>query len=164
MSHLIDFYLNYIVTLWLGNELLALGMNGPDRGWVNYTGRDFAGNNPNPAPTAPEIGTSYTQDNKGRWIIKDPDGICVKTKGLFIRGYDYGESVFFKNAYAFLSEKRNTSEIPAGLHPRQAALLETMRGYHFVHVENRTGFDPNVHLYNTKSYRERVKHFKGNTN
>ena len=163
MPQLIDFFLNYIVTMYLGNELIALGMNGPNPGWVNSTGADFGGNNPNPVPTGQGVRMPYIQDTLGRWLIRDSEGVCLKTRGRFIRGYDYGKSEFFKNASTFLGEKRSASEIPAGLHPTQEFMIKTLRHYHCVHVEGQTAFNPDIHKYNTGSFRNWLNTFEGNT-
>lgn len=163
MYYLINISLNYIVPLGLSNELLALGMNGPDRGWVNQTGADFNRNNPNPTPTVPEGDGPYRRNNQGEWVINDPDGVVIKTKGFFIRGYNYGPSPFYKSAYALLSEKRIGSEIPTGLVGPQKVFVETARVYHFAHVEGRGTFDKDRHSYNTEPFRRWFKNFDGNT-
>jgi hypothetical protein len=150
--------LNYIVPLYLGNELLAFGMNGPNSGWVNKTGADF---NRNPAPTVPEVNPSYRTDNQGHWVIDDPDDVVIRTKGYYIRGFNYGPSPFYRHAYALLSEKRVGSEIPAGLNEPQKSWLQMFSVHYFKDIEGRGEFNPDRHSYNTQAFRTYLKNYDG---
>jgi len=150
-----------LIALYLGNEVLVFGMSGPSGGWVNYTGADYSGGNSNP-PT-PVTDVPYRVNDNGSWVIDDPENVSLKTKGIFIRGYNYGPSKFYRNAYALLSEKRTASEIPAALNAPQKNYLEMMRLYHFTYVEARGSFNPSIHKYNTESFRQWLKSYNGST-
>lgn len=141
----------YIIPLFLGNQLLTLGMSQPITGWNHYTGGDQGnsggrgnggggpGKRPDPITLANTPNPFYTYNNAtGIFTINDPTGVINSTNGRFDPNHTYPRAPFFRNAERFLSNNRDeyVTLIPRNLDPVQLRFLQDMREHHYHTIEH----------------------------
>lgn len=180
MEYILHVVLTYVIPLVMGNELLALSMNGPVSGGTHSTGTNSGnngngsnggnngnGNNggnvggndtrPTTLPLVPGHTKHYTYDNDTKTFkINDPHSVVKSTGGRYDFRMNYDDPTFFKNLTEYLIFRRAFGITDLGnIDQSQLKFIKGMREHHFNHVECpgvARQFDPNLHKYNTKKF------------
>jgi hypothetical protein len=174
LACILDYWFNYIYPVFLGNELLALGMSGPTRKFIHYTGGGNHGtgngngngrapDRPGTLAPVPDHTEFYTcipnpdNPNNPNFNINDPDFLVNSTNGRYDPRVNYGNNIFFRNAAVFLSNRRDfgSFHMPPGLDPVQLRFLQDMREHHYNHAQfpdRVRQFDPSRNSYNTQDF------------